>query len=191
MNAICVYLGSSLGNDPRYAQAAEQMGALIAQRGLTLVYGGSNDGLMGLLADAALRQGGRVVGVLPQSLREKEIAHQGLSEQHFVNNMHERKALMMQFADAFIALPGGFGTYDEFFESLTWLQLGFHHKPCGLLNVAGFYTPFLAYLDHVVTAGFIKPAHRALIIEDDDPARLLDRVQAYQPQPSSKFKPSI
>lgn len=188
MKAVCVYLGSSLGNDPRYAQAAQAMGALIAQRGLTLVYGGSNDGLMGLLADAALQQGGRVIGVLPHSLRAKEIAHQGVSELHFVNDMHERKALMMKYADGFIALPGGFGTYDEFFESLTWLQLGFHQKPCGILNVAGFYTPFLAYLDHVVAAGFVKPAHRALIVEDDDPARLLDRLNTYHHDPASKFK---
>lgn len=188
MKAVCVYLGSSLGNDPRYAQAAQAMGALIAQRGLTLVYGGSNDGLMGLLADAALQQGGRVIGVLPHSLRAKEIAHQGVRELHFVNDMHERKALMMKYSDGFIALPGGFGTYDEFFESLTWLQLGFHQKPCGILNVAGFYTPFLAYLDHVVAAGFVKPAHRALIVEDDDPARLLDRLNTYHHDPASKFK---
>lgn len=187
MKAICVYLGSSLGNDPRYAQAAQRLGGLIAQRGLTLVYGGSNDGLMGLLADAALGAGGRVIGVLPHSLRANEIAHQGLSELHLVGDMHERKALMMKLADGFIALPGGFGTYDEFFEALTWLQLGYHQKPCGLLNIAGFYTPFLAYLDHVVAAGFVKPPHRALILDDDDPIRLLERLQNYQHTSISKI----
>ena len=156
------------------------MGRLICERQIGLVYGGANRGLMGVLADACLDAGGRVVGVMPKALVEKEIAHRELTKLHIVESMHERKALMADLADAFIALPGGYGTWEEFFEVLTWSQLGLHRKPCGLLNVRGYYDCLLSMADNAVKEGFLRALHRDLLIADADPGRLLDRLSEYQ-----------
>ena len=174
MRRICVFCGSSVGVNPAYAEAAEAMGALLARRRIGLVYGGGDVGLMGVVADAVLDHGGEVIGVIPRALADREIAHQRLTELHVVDSMHTRKAMMADRADAFIAMPGGVGTFEEFFEAVTWTQLGLHRKPCGLLNVNAFYSPLAAFIDQAVTEGFIKPIHRAVIVVDDDPARLLD-----------------
>jgi uncharacterized protein (TIGR00730 family) len=174
MKRLCVYCGSSPGNQPIYREMAEAMGALLARRGIGLVYGGGNVGLMGIVADAALAGGGEVIGVIPRSLADREIAHAGVTDLRVVDSMHTRKALMAELSDAFIAMPGGVGTFEEFFEAVTWTQLGVHRKPCGLLNVGGFYTPLAAFIDQAVTEGFIKPTHRAMIVVDGDPERLLN-----------------
>jgi uncharacterized protein (TIGR00730 family) len=178
MKRVCVFCGSSVGNQRAYADAAEAMGALIARKGLGLVYGGGNVGLMGIVADAALANGGEVIGVIPQSLADREIAHAGVTDLRVVDSMHTRKAMMADLADAFIAMPGGVGTFEEFFEVVTWTQLGLHRKPSGLLNVNAFYTPLAAFIDQAVSEGFIKPVHRAGIIVDDDPERLLNTLAA-------------
>ncbi len=174
MKRICVYCGSNTGNQPIYREMADAMGALLARRGIGLVYGGGNVGLMGIVADAALAGGGEVIGVIPGALANREIAHAGVTDLRVVDSMHTRKALMAELSDAFIAMPGGVGTFEEFFEAVTWTQLGVHRKPCGLLNVGGFYSPLAAFIDQAVTEGFIKPIHRAMIVVDDDPARLLN-----------------
>lgn len=160
---ICVFCGSADGADPAYAQTARELGQRIASAGFGLVFGGTSIGLMGILADAALAQGGEVIGLLPEVLSDREIAHRGLTHLHFVGTMHERKALMYEHADAFIALPGGYGTLDEFIEIVTWAQLKIHQKPCILINVNGYYDGFLAFLDHGMSEGFIKPENRKLI----------------------------
>lgn len=174
MKRVCIYCGSSVGNQKIYREMAEAMGALLARRGIGLVYGGGNVGLMGVVADAALAGGGEVIGVIPHSLATREIAHDGVADLRVVDSMHTRKALMAELSDAFIAMPGGVGTFEEFFEAVTWTQLGVHRKPCGLLNVGGFYAPLAAFIDQAVTEGFIKPIHRAMIVVDDDPERLLN-----------------
>ena len=174
MKRVCVYCGSSTGNQSVYREAAEAMGSTLAAKGIGLVYGGGNVGLMGLVADAALAGGGEVIGVIPQSLADREIAHAGVTDLRIVDSMHTRKALMADLSDAFIAMPGGFGTFEEFFEAVTWTQLGVHRKPCGLLNAGGFYTPLAVFIDQAVTEGFIKPIHRASIVVDDNAERLLD-----------------
>ena len=174
MKRVCVFCGSSVGNQPVYRETAEAMGALLARRGIGLVYGGGHVGLMGVVADACLAAGGEVIGVIPQSLADREIAHARLTELHVVDSMHTRKAMMADLSDAFIAMPGGVGTFEEFFEAVTWTQLGLHRKPCGLLNAGAFYTPLAAFIDQAVSEGFIKPVHRAAIVVDDDPERLLD-----------------
>ena len=174
MKRVCVYCGSSLGNQAIYREAATAMGGLLAARGIGLVYGGGNVGLMGVIADAVLAGGGEVIGVIPHSLANREIAHAGVTDLRVVDSMHTRKAMMAELSDAFIAMPGGVGTFEEFFEAVTWTQLGVHRKPCGLLNTAGFYTPLAAFVDQAVTEGFIKPVHRASIVVDDHPERLLD-----------------
>jgi uncharacterized protein (TIGR00730 family) len=174
MRRLCVFCGSSTGNQRAYSDAAEALGALLAERGIGLVYGGGNVGLMGVIADAVMAGGGQVIGVIPQSLANREIAHTGITELRVVDSMHARKAMMAELADAFIAMPGGVGTFEEFFEVVTWTQLGLHRKPCGLLNVSGFYAPLAAFIDQAVTEGFIKPVHRAAIVVDSDPVRLLD-----------------
>jgi uncharacterized protein (TIGR00730 family) len=184
---VCVYCGSSPGNDPAYSDAARTVGRLLAESGRTLVYGGGHVGLMGVVADAAIAAGGRVIGVIPRSLEEKELAHQGLSELRVVESMHERKAIMADLADAFLALPGGIGTLEELFETWTWCQLGLHAKPCGLLNVAGFYDPLLMLVDRMVESGFIGPAHRSLLLVDFEPVRLLDRLAAHHVAPSARW----
>jgi hypothetical protein len=179
MKALCVFCGANFGRRPAYRLAAEQLGGLLAQRGITLVYGGGNVGLMGALADAALAGGGRVVGVIPQALAEKEIAHTGLSEMHVVGSMHERKALMADLADAFLSLPGGFGTWDEFCEALTWSQLGLQKKACAFLNVEGYYDALLALTERAAEDGFIRAEHRKLLLVDGDAEILLDRLENY------------
>jgi len=179
MTALCVFCGANFGRRPTYRQAAERVGELLAQRGITLVYGGGNVGLMGALADAALAGGGRVVGVIPRALAEKEIAHTGLSEMHVVGSMHERKALMADLADAFLSLPGGFGTWDEFCEALTWSQLGLQKKACAFLNVEGYYDALLALTERAAEDGFIREEHRKLLLVDGDAEMLLDRLENY------------
>jgi len=180
---VCVFCGSKMGASPVYAAAARQFGALLATRGLGLVYGGGNIGLMGVLADAALNGGGQVIGVIPNMLKDKELAHAGLTELHIVETMHARKALMAEKSHAFVALPGGYGTADELFEILTWRQLHLHDKPIGLLNVAGFFDPFLAWVEAMVGAGFVTPRNRRLIQVSDDPAALLDMIASWRQQP--------
>ena len=187
MKRICVFCGSNAGARSEYAEAARALATVLAERKLGIVYGGGNVGLMGVLADAALARGGEVIGVIPQKLVDKEVAHRGVTELLVVETMHERKALMNDLSDAFMALPGGFGTLDEFFEVLTWSQLGFHGKPCALLNVAGYYDGMLAMLDHAVTERFLRPAHRELIIADTEPLRLLQRLSAFVPAPKGKW----
>ena len=174
MKRVCIYCGSSPGNQPIYREMAEARGGLLARRGIGLVYGGGNVGLMGIVADAALAGRGEVIGVIPAALADREVAHAGVTDLRVVDSMHTRKALMAELSDAFIAMPGGVGTFEEFFEAVTWTQLGVHRKPCGLLNVGGFYTPLAAFIDQAVTEGFIKPIHRAMIVVDDDPERLLN-----------------
>jgi uncharacterized protein (TIGR00730 family) len=188
IHSLCVFCGSSKGGRPAYAEAARRVGREVAARGWTLVYGAGNIGLMGELADAALSAGGRVVGVIPESLVGWEVAHTGLTELHVVRTMHERKAMMADLSDAFLALPGGYGTLDEFCEILTWAQLGLHRKPCGLLNVLGYYDALLALLDTGVRERFLRPEHRALILnERDDVSALLDRLVAYSPTLLGKY----
>ncbi len=177
MRSVCVFLGSSIGARDDYREAAIALGAALAEQGLELVYGGSRVGLMGVIADSALQRGGKVHGVIPRVLVDKEVAHTGLTELEVVDSMHTRKKRMADRADAFVALPGGMGTLEELTEVLTWAQLGIHAKPCGLLNVAGYFTPWLRFLDHAVTERFLKPAHRALLIADADPQRLLHRLR--------------
>ena len=174
MRRLCVFCGSSVGNNSAYADAAEAMGALLAKRGIGLVYGGGHVGLMGVIAEAALKAGGEVIGVIPHALFEREIGHSGVTDLRIVDSMHTRKAMMADLADAFVAMPGGVGTFEEFFEAVTWTQLGLHRKACGLLNVAGFYAPLAAFIDQAVGEGFIKPIHRAAIVVDDNPERLLE-----------------
>jgi len=180
LHRVCVFCGSSLGILEAYARAADDLGRFLAQRRIELVYGGGNVGLMGKVADACLSEGGQVIGVIPTALVEKELAHQGLTELHVVESMHERKALMADLADAFVALPGGYGTWDEFCEVLTWSQLGIQRKPCALLNVSGYYDPFLAMADRAKDEGFLREVHRELLLADTDPARLLDRLSSYK-----------
>lgn len=163
------------------------MGELAARRGLGVVYGGGHVGLMGIAADGALAAGGEVIGVIPTALEARELAHGGLTELRVVGSMHERKALMAELADAFVALPGGYGTLEEFCEVLTWAQLGLHRKPCGLLNVAGYYDALLDFFDRTVREQFVPPAHRSIVLEDDDPERLLDRLAGYQPPAVDKW----
>src|SRR5579884_1569961 len=179
LSRVCVFCGSNRGSSAVYAEAAEEMGRLLARQKITLVFGGSRLGLMGLMADACLREGGHVTGVIPQSLVDKEIAHRGLSELHVVASMHERKALMAERADAFVAMPGGFGTWEEFCEVLTWSQLGLHRKACALLNLEGYYDGLLGMADRAVKEGFLNVPHRELVIADADPVRLLERLSDY------------
>lgn len=180
MKRICVFCGSSPGHDPRYLEAARSMGRTLAQRGIGLVYGGGSVGLMGAVADAALASGGEVIGVIPQVLQIRELAHKKLSTLHVVGSMHERKALMAELSDGFVALPGGMGTLEELSEVLTWAQLGLHARPVGLLDVAGYYQPLAEFFDRAVGAGFLRPAHRALLLVGHEPAALLDRFAAWR-----------
>ncbi|CAN5901710.1 TIGR00730 family Rossman fold protein [soil metagenome] len=173
-----MFCGSNTGVEPAYAEAAGALGALLAHRGIGLVYGGGKVGLMGVVADTVLASGGKVTGVIPRDLRAKEVGHDELTELLVVDSMHERKLAMADRSDGFIALPGGVGTFEELFEVLTWTQLGIHHKPVGVLDVAGFYRPLLAFLDTVVTAGFLRPGHRSLLQAADKPAELVDGMAA-------------
>jgi uncharacterized protein (TIGR00730 family) len=180
MKRICVYCGSNFGDRKSYLETAQALGTVMAERGITLVYGGGNVGLMGAVADTVLAAGGRVIGVIPQALVDKEVAHTGLTELRVVSSMHERKALMAELSDAFIALPGGLGTLEEFCEIATWTQLGFHTKACGLINVDGFYDGLLAFLDHATGEKFIRPAHRSIVLADTDPAVLIDKLAGFE-----------
>ena len=178
MENICVFCGSNAGIDGVYAEAARDLARAIAGRGMRIVYGGGNIGLMGVLAEASLAAGVRVTGVIPHALLEREVGHRGLVDLRVVNSMHERKALMAELADAFIALPGGLGTFEEMFEMLTWVQLGIHRKPCGILNVEGFYDSLITFLDHAVITGFLKPEHRGILAVERESRALLDRLAA-------------
>jgi uncharacterized protein (TIGR00730 family) len=180
MRRICVFCGSSLGSRPEYREAAVQVGALLARKGVGLVYGGSNVGLMSVVAEAALAGGGEVIGVIPQALVAKEVAHRGLADLRVVGSMHERKALMADLASAFLALPGGFGTIEEFIEAVTWSQLGLHRKPCGLLNVCGYYDSLLALLDRAVEERFLRPENRALVLAGAQAEALIDKLLSHQ-----------
>lgn len=185
MKSIAIFCGSSPGSDPRFAQVARDVGTLLAKRGITLVYGGGSVGLMGIAADAALAAGGKVIGVIPRAMVEAERGHKGVTTLHVVETMHQRKSMMADLSDAFIALPGGFGTFDELFEIITWAQLGFHRKPIGVLNVAGFYEPLQAFLDGVVTAGFIQPRFRAMLQSADSIETLMTKFNEYLPPAGS------
>lgn len=187
MKRICVYCGANRGRDPAFAAAARAMGEALARRGIELVTGGGRVGLMGVIADATLEAGGRVTGVIPQALMNKELGHAGLTDLIVTASMHERKAKMAELSDGFVAMPGGLGTYEELFEIWTWAQLGWHHKPCGLLNAAGFYDKLVAFLDGASDAQFLKPEHRAMLVVDADPDRLLDRFAAYTPPVVTKW----
>ncbi|HSG89950.1 MAG TPA: TIGR00730 family Rossman fold protein [Pseudomonadales bacterium] len=179
MNSVCVYCGSSPGRRPLYAEAARDLAEALVARDLTLVYGGASVGIMGTVADAVLERGGRVIGVIPQALHDKEVAHHGLTELLVTESMHARKLAMAERADAFVALPGGIGTLEELFEMWTWAQLGMHARPCGVLNVGGYFDSLVAFLDHARDEAFLRPAHRDMLCVEDDPERLLARFDAW------------
>jgi len=184
MKRLCVFCGSSAGSAVVYSQTTRRFGELLAARGIGLVYGAGHVGLMGVLADAVLHGGGQVIGVIPQALVDRELAHAGLTELHVVATMHQRKALMADLADGFVALPGGFGTADELLEILTWAQLGLHSKPIGLLEVNAFFHPLLAWLDHCVREGFLRPVHRRLLLDANDPEELLALLMGHAAPPA-------
>ena len=187
LQSICVFCGSSTGSNPAYRQAADSLGRAIAATGRRLVYGGGNVGLMGVLADAVLEQGGEVVGVIPRHLVDLEVAHQSLTDLRVVDSMHQRKQLMADLAEGFVVLPGGLGTLEEFFEVWTWGQLGLHRKPYGLLNVASYFDSLLAFLDHSVSERFVRPDHRRLLLMAEDPMELLHRLDTYAVPLSPKW----
>ena len=187
MDRVCVYCGSSPGREPAYLEAARNLGVELTRRGIGLVYGGASIGMMGEIADTVLKNGGEVIGVMPQALVDKEVSHGGLSELKVVRSMHERKAVMADLSDGFIALPGGLGTVEELFEILTWSQLGFHTKPSGLLNVIGYYDLLSAFLDHAVEEQFVHELHRQLLIIEDQPITLLNAMEVYQPPKVDKW----
>lgn len=176
IKSVCVFCGSRVGDNPAYALAASHLGTLLASKNIQLVYGAGNIGLMGVVADACLAANGKVVGVIPTKLVEKEVAHKGLTELIVVESMHERKALMATKSDAFVALPGGFGTCDELFEILTWAQLGIHHKPIGILNTDGFFNPLLAWIDQMIDQGFVKQRFKELLLVAEKPDELMELV---------------
>ncbi len=186
LKRICVFCGSSPGARPEYARAARELGALLARRGIGLVFGGGKVGLMGQLARAALDAGGEVIGVIPRDLYERKVAFSGLTDLRVVNTMHERKAMMAELADGFMALPGGLGTLEEIFEILTWAQLGMHQKPCGLIDIAGYFSSLLTFLDQVTREGFIDAGHRATILSAETPGDLLRQFENYQPVVADK-----
>ena len=179
-STLCVYCGASQGHDPVYAEAARQLGHSMVRQGLSLVYGGGHVGLMGVIADAVLEAGGEVTGVIPKALMDTEVGHDKLTRLLVVKDMHERKALMAEYADGFIAMPGGIGTLEELFEALTWAQLGFHEKPIGLLNVNGFYDGLTAFLSHLVSEGFLRAEHAALLIRERDADALLEKLRDFR-----------
>lgn len=187
MQSVCVFLGSNLGNTPAYVDTAKELGRTLALQGTTLVYGGAKNGLMGVLATAVVAAGGKAVGVLPGFLKAKELAFEGLAEMHLVDSMHQRKAKMAELSDGFIAMPGGLGTLEEFFEVATWGQLGLHPKPCGLLNVEGYYDKLASFLDHMVDEGFVKPIHRSNLLCEDTVEALLKAMEAYTPINQGKW----
>ena len=187
LNRLCVFCGSSAGIDPVHRQAATDFGRMLAADGIELVFGGGSVGLMGAIADAVLQAGGRVIGVIPRFLATRELLHEGVTEVRLTDNMHERKALMSELSDAFVALPGGLGTFEELFEVLTWAQLGLHGKPIGLLNSAGYFDPLVAMIDRAITDGFCREEHRRLFVVDDQPVRLMQRLREHQPPAVKKW----
>jgi uncharacterized protein (TIGR00730 family) len=187
MKRVCVFCGSSVGVNPEYARMARRLGGALARRGMGLVYGGGGIGLMGAVADAALDAGGEVVGVIPRALQLRELAHANLTALHVVGSMHERKAKMAELSHAFVALPGGMGTLEEFAEILTWAQLGLHARPCGLLDVDGYWKSLVAFFDHAAAEGFLRPEHRRLVLHGDDPDALLDAFIAWEPPPIPRW----
>jgi uncharacterized protein (TIGR00730 family) len=187
LDTICVFCASSPGADPRYVAAAQAFGALVANSGRRIVYGGGNTGLMGALADATLAAGGEIIGVMPRHLVDREVAHTGLTRLDIVESMHERKARLAEMADGFVALPGGLGTLEEFTEIWTWGQLGLHRKPYGLLDVASYYSPLLTFLDHAVAERFVRPEHRAMVRVAEEPAALLASMEAAPPPAMPKW----
>ncbi len=187
MKRLCVYCGSSAGRSKDYTDATMALAETLIQSNIDLVFGGSSAGMMGLLADAVLAGGGTVHGVIPRSLLEKEVAHPGLTKMHVVESMHERKAMMAMLSDGFIALPGGFGTLEEIIEILTWAQLQFHDKPCGLLNVNGYFNHLLSFLDHAEAEGFVRAAHRAMLLVSKQPGDLIRRFESYVPPTIDKW----
>lgn len=189
MRRLCVYCGSSTGARPVYAQAARELGRALVERDLGLVYGGADCGLMGVIADVVLEGGGEVIGVIPSGLIELEVAHAGLTEQHVVDTLHERKARMLALSDGLVTLPGGHGSHDELFEALTWLQLGIHDLPVGVLNVEGFYDGLLAHLDRCSAEGFIRPVHRDMLLVEETPAALLDTFERFTPPARPPWRP--
>ncbi|MEA2377717.1 MAG: hypothetical protein QOD13_1624 [Thermoleophilaceae bacterium] len=182
MERVCVFCGSSPGARPAYAEATAELGRLLAADGIGLVYGGGAVGLMGVLADSVLAAGGEAIGVIPQALVDREIGHSGLTELRVVGSMHERKALMAELADAFVALPGGLGTLEELFEVYTWAQLGLHRKPCGLLDVEHYYAGIVEFLEHAVREGFVREEHRAMLMVDRHPRALIERLREFAPE---------
>jgi uncharacterized protein (TIGR00730 family) len=187
MKRICVFCGSSNGLQPVYAEAARTLGKLLANRRIGLVYGGGNVGLMGTIADAVLAEGGEVIGVIPEALVGRELAHRAVTELIVVRSMHDRKAKMAALADGFVAMPGGYGTFEEFCEIITWAQLGLHRKPCAILNVEGYYDSLLALFDRAVIEGFVHPSNRRLVLQETDPHRLLDALASYTPPQTEKW----
>jgi hypothetical protein len=187
MRRVCVFCGSTSGSNGRYAESAREVGRALARRGLGLVYGGGSVGLMGAVATSVLEAGGEVDGVIPRALEARELAHGGLTRLHRVASMHERKAMMNELSDAFIALPGGMGTLEELSEILTWAQLGLHAKPCGLLDVEGYYRPLVTYFDHAVAEGFLRPEHRQFLLVAGDVESLLGAFDRYEPPPVRRW----
>jgi len=187
MKRLCVYCGSNTGNKPVFVDAARQLAAALVTNRIELVYGGGANGLMGILADAVLGAGGKVTGVIPRALMDKEVGHKGLTELHIVDSMHERKSMMVMLSDGFVAIPGGFGTLEEIIEVLTWGQLQFHSKPCGLLNVNGYFDDLLRFLDRATASGFVRPQHRAMLLVADRPASLLHQFMQYVPPGAEKW----
>ncbi len=177
---VCVYCGSSPGRRAEYAEGAKQLAHVLVEQGIGLVYGGGKVGMMGILADAVLAEGGQAIGVIPTALLKKELAHEGLTELRVVSSMHERKALMAELSDAFIALPGGLGTLDELFEILTWAQLGLHQKPCGLLNIQHYYDKLITFLDYMVAEEYVKDLHRSMLLVETEPRKLLEHFKTYK-----------
>ena len=187
MQSVCVFCGSSPGLDPAYTEAARSLGRTLAKANIRLVFGGGHVGLMGVVSNAAIEAGGEAIGVIPKFLVERELAHTGLTDLRIVGSMHERKAMMSDLSEGFITLPGGTGTLEEFFEILTWAQLGEHEKPCGLLNVAGYYDPLLTVFDQMVNRGFLSEPNRDLVLVESEPERLLQRLESYQPPKTAKW----
>ena len=187
MKRICVFCGSSNGLRPVYLESARAMGRMLLQEGVSLFYGGGSVGLMGEIADTVIKGGGKVIGVIPEAMVTRELAHHGVTELRVVHSMHERKTLMAELSDGFIALPGGFGTFEEFCEIITWAQLGLHRKPCGILNVEGYYDPLLKMFDRAVEDGFVHSINRRLILEEADPEKLLDLLAGYTPPETEKW----
>jgi uncharacterized protein (TIGR00730 family) len=184
---LCIFCGSAVGARSSYTEAAQLLGTLLAERGIGLVYGGGNVGLMGVIADEVIRLGGEATGVIPKALMDKEVGHGGLTRLHIVKDMHERKAMMADLSDGFVAMPGGIGTLEELFEVFTWAQLGFHDKPIGLLNVEGFYDGLIAFLQHVVAERFLKAEQTSLLVHEAEAPALLDQLKSFRPQPHEKL----